>query len=238
LEALKHLEIAQTRYPQVGLALQLEFEKLVVLDYIIRNTDRTFNNWLFAVEWREPMEDRVVSRMPLPPADLDSKAAVAIKIVGIDNGLSFPWKHPDQWRSYPYSWIDMKQAQVPFSELIRRQLLPILRDASSWDDLINTKLKPIFQLDNAFSERFFRLQMSVMRGQMRNLIIALESGYSPYKMVKELPPIRIEADDEFFERRYGSRTDRGGFELDAFFTNSERKLWKKKVQARPCFSIF
>lgn len=25
-----------------------------------------------------------------------------IKIAAIDNGLAFPFKHPDSWRAYPY----------------------------------------------------------------------------------------------------------------------------------------
>lgn len=35
---------------QLERALQLEFERLVVLDYIIRNTDRGNDNWLLRYE--------------------------------------------------------------------------------------------------------------------------------------------------------------------------------------------
>lgn len=35
---------------QLERALQLEFERLVVLDYIIRNTDRGNDNWLIKYE--------------------------------------------------------------------------------------------------------------------------------------------------------------------------------------------
>ena len=27
-----------------------------------------------------------------------------MKIAAIDNGLAFPFKHPDNWRAYPYHW--------------------------------------------------------------------------------------------------------------------------------------
>lgn len=59
---------------------QFEFEKLVVLDYIIRNTDRGNDNWLVKQEF-------------------DGDKLVFIKIAAIDNGLAFPFKHPDEWRA-------------------------------------------------------------------------------------------------------------------------------------------
>ena len=36
--------------PHLERALQLEFERLVILDYIIRNTDRGNDNWLLKYE--------------------------------------------------------------------------------------------------------------------------------------------------------------------------------------------
>lgn len=27
-----------------------------------------------------------------------------MRIAAIDNGLAFPFKHPDSWRAYPYHW--------------------------------------------------------------------------------------------------------------------------------------
>lgn len=33
----------------------------------------------------------------------------------IDNGLAFPFKHPDNWRSYPFAWADLPLARVPFA---------------------------------------------------------------------------------------------------------------------------
>ena len=59
---------------------QFEFEKLVVLDYIIRNTDRGNDNWLVKHEEGDG-------------------GLTTIKIAAIDNGLAFPFKHPDEWRA-------------------------------------------------------------------------------------------------------------------------------------------
>ena len=61
--------------------LQLQFEKLVCLDYIIRNTDRGNDNWLIKYEKG------------------DDTNRPSIKIAAIDNGLGFPFKHPDEWRA-------------------------------------------------------------------------------------------------------------------------------------------
>lgn len=59
---------------------QFQFEKLVVLDYIIRNTDRGNDNWLIKSETAQSKVSKV-------------------KIAAIDNGLAFPFKHPDEWRA-------------------------------------------------------------------------------------------------------------------------------------------
>ena len=37
--------------PELDEAFQYEFERLVILDYIIRNTDRGLDNWLINVSW-------------------------------------------------------------------------------------------------------------------------------------------------------------------------------------------
>lgn len=28
-----------------------------------------------------------------------------LKVGAIDNSLAFPWKHPDQWRSFPFGYV-------------------------------------------------------------------------------------------------------------------------------------
>lgn len=62
---------------QEALILKLQFERLVVLDYIIRNTDRGNDNWLIKYD----------------------KDTSELKVAAIDNGLAFPFKHPDEWRA-------------------------------------------------------------------------------------------------------------------------------------------
>ena len=68
---------------------QLQFERLVVLDYIIRNTDRNHDNWLIKWSKHEEKENQC----------LMSFSKNQIKIAAIDNGLAFPFKHPDEWRA-------------------------------------------------------------------------------------------------------------------------------------------
>lgn len=51
-----------------------------------------------------------------------------IRIAAIDNGLAFPYKHPDSWRAYPYHWAWLPQAKVPFGKEIKELVLPLLSD--------------------------------------------------------------------------------------------------------------
>lgn len=170
---------------------QLEFEKLVVLDYIIRNTDRGNDNWLirydhpkvvnggsksasmtssqssaFKTQFRQhhihpvvldqmndlPLDDEYngmsgsskssdsaisvhsnneSSKNDLRPSegattssderkihafvedDWNMVHLPSIEIAAIDNGLAFPFKHPDSWRACKFRYI------LFFSELKR-----------------------------------------------------------------------------------------------------------------------
>jgi len=84
---------------------QFQFEKLVILDYIIRNTDRGNDNWLIKYEKpevknsNEEVDDWSIVKLP------------DVKIAAIDNGLAFPFKHPDSWRAYPFHWAWLSYAK-------------------------------------------------------------------------------------------------------------------------------
>ena len=75
---------------------QSQFERLVILDYIIRNTDRNNDNWLVKI-----------NKVDTSATDMDAgviqawspKRQPLVKIAAIDNGLAFPFKHPDEWRA-------------------------------------------------------------------------------------------------------------------------------------------
>ncbi|MCJ8748183.1 hypothetical protein PDJAM_G00161890 [Pangasius djambal] len=163
--------------------LQLQFERLVVLDYIIRNTDRGNDNWL--IKYDCPMDtsgnrdnEWVVVKDPI------------IKIAAIDNGLAFPLKHPDSWRAYPFYWAWLAQAKVPFSQEIRELVLPKLSDPNFIKDL-EEDLYELFKKDPGFDRGQFYKQISVMRGQILNLIQALKDGKSPLQLV-QTPPVIVE----------------------------------------------
>uniref|UniRef100_A0A672KK99 Phosphatidylinositol 4-kinase type 2 n=1 Tax=Sinocyclocheilus grahami TaxID=75366 RepID=A0A672KK99_SINGR len=138
--------------------LQLQFERLVVLDYIIRNTDRGNDNWL--IKYDCPMDissnrdsDWVVVKDPI------------IKLAAIDNGLAFPLKHPDSWRAYPFYWAWLPQAKVAFSQEIQDLVLPKLSDPNFIKDL-EEDLYELFKKDPGFDRGQFKKQVSVMRGQV------------------------------------------------------------------------
>lgn len=66
--------------------LHRELQKLFVLDFMSRNTDRNTDNWMICYK---PEED----------------AGNKIKIKAIDNSLSFPFHHPNSIRTYPFEWL-------------------------------------------------------------------------------------------------------------------------------------
>lgn len=133
---------------------RLQLERLVVLDFLMRNTDRGLDNFMIKHD-----------------ADKDE-----IKIGAIDNSLSFPIKHPNEIRQYPFGWLFLPSDLIglPFSGETRKQVLPILNDPVWWQHTVQG-LRRIFEQDPYFDEAKFERQMSVMRGQGWNLVQSLRA---------------------------------------------------------------
>ncbi|BFZ01304.1 hypothetical protein BsWGS_04342 [Bradybaena similaris] len=188
------------------------FQRLVVLDYIIRNTDRGNDNWLIKYE-PASTKTRSSSQDDFEETEWSMVENPEISIAAIDNGLAFPYKHPDEWRAYPYHWAWLPQAKVPFSAEIQEQLLPQLSDMNFVQDLCDD-LYDLFKNDKGFDRHTFEKQMSVMRGQILNLTQALKDGKSPVQLV-QMPVVTIErnksamgrtrADSEVFTQSFSHR---------------------------------
>lgn len=94
-----------------------ELEKLVILDYIMRNTDRGLDNWMIKLEWvpnpaysgetpETPNRTDSPSYTSPGPMRAGTPTHIAKLTIGaIDNSLAFPWKHPDEWRSFPFGYV-------------------------------------------------------------------------------------------------------------------------------------
>ncbi|CAF4720202.1 unnamed protein product [Rotaria socialis] len=175
---------------------QKQFEKLVVLDYIIRNTDRSNDNWLvkYVVKpsnKRDQDEGDVAASSSKTTSINATNPNTEILIAAIDNGLAFPYKHPDEWRAYPFHWAGLKQAKIPFSEEIKSQILPFISDMSFVQHELCDEIERLFALDKNYSRRLVERQLSVMRGQILNLANAIRDGKSPLELV-HMPGVLVE----------------------------------------------
>lgn len=185
---------------------QLNFEKLVCLDYIIRNTDRGNDNWLLKYEKNTPVEataDEVRTEGQASQNDNETNdqlppAIPKVYVAAIDNGLAFPFKHPDSWRLYPYRWAWLSYAKIPFSDDIRDLVLPHLSDMNFVQGLVDD-LFELFSQDKGFDRKFFEKQMAVMRGQILNLNQALRDKKAPVQLI-QMPPVYV-------QRRMSEGTD-------------------------------
>jgi phosphatidylinositol 4-kinase type 2 len=202
--------------PELKRAFQMQFEKMTILDYAIRNTDRSMENWLIHLSWTEGQKEPPLNSLSAMPSTINvagrplavgTKSEVdlatlksvkrlkpQVKIACIDNGLAFPFMHPHEWRSYPYCWTSLPEAQVPYSDELRDTLLPILSDLSSWDLLVG-RLRQIFHIDADFDEKLFNKQMAILRGQLYNITEALRNGETPAQLVGR-PLLLIDEDED------------------------------------------
>lgn len=204
-----------------------ELEKLVILDYIMRNTDRGLDNWMIKVDWETqqasivaeppktdsdspgPLPSRLVPIGPDTPGLLDhdssnpyrrqepmnatssrasspANAGPTISIGAIDNSLSWPWKHPDAWRSFPFGWLFLPVSLIgqPFSQKTRDHFLPLLTSTVWWSET-QLALRKIFAQDADFQERMFARQIAVMKGQAWNVVETLkEPEHGPLELTR------------------------------------------------------
>lgn len=154
----------------------IELERLVILDYLIRNTDRSLDNWMIKLEWIEKDETYVPR----------------IRVGAIDSGLSFPWKHPNEWRSFPYGWMQLPTILIhqPFDEGIRTHYLSILSSREWWETTI-IGLKKVYKKTKDYQIKNWRYQLSVIKGQAFNILKVLSIANStPLDLVSQ-PYVRI-----------------------------------------------
>ncbi|CAF1248863.1 unnamed protein product [Rotaria sp. Silwood1] len=209
---LKQLE--QNTLPEEDMnKFQKQFERLVVLDYIIRNTDRNNDNWLvkYEVKSLSARDKTDNSNEGDPNTDGTVKTAIDdttttndIHIAAIDNGLAFPFKHPDEWRAYPFHWAWLKQAKVPFSDEIITHILPFISDMNFVQHELCDEIQRLFSQDKNYDRRLVERQLSVMRGQILNLAQAMRDGKSPFELV-QMPGVlveRLHIDPSFGHRQF------------------------------------
>ncbi|KAI0161660.1 phosphatidylinositol 3 and 4-kinase-domain-containing protein [Hypoxylon sp. FL1284] len=204
-------------------AFREQLEKLVILDYIMRNTDRGLDNWMVKVDWQtqavsiasEPpqlnmdvaddddveqparpvdLATRNKSRSPNPykmqkpmnAAGTQNVPDPKISLGAIDNSLSWPWKHPDAWRSFPFGWLFLPVDLIgrPFSQKTREHFLPLLTSTQWWSQT-SLELRKVFQIDPDFQEKMFSRQMAVMKGQAWNVVETLKTpDHGPLELTR------------------------------------------------------
>lgn len=141
-----------------------ELDKLVILDFIMRNTDRGLDNWMIKLVWLEKENHKTYR-----------KVSPFLKIGAIDSGLAFPWKYPDEWRSFPFGWLFLPLSLIgqPFSIETRKHYLSLLTSACWWEKTV-MELKKIFMKDTDFKERMWRKQLAFLKGQAFNVVEILK----------------------------------------------------------------
>ncbi|GAA5948024.1 hypothetical protein JCM3765_007076 [Sporobolomyces pararoseus] len=160
-------------------SFQLELEKLVILDYLIRNTDRGLDNFMI-----KPCIPSALSPCPSSPSSTTTLPASSntperphLHIAAIDNSLAFPHTHPQGWRTYPYGWLYLPLPLLdnPWSEKTRSHYLSKLEDSSWWSEL-HRDLREEFRQGSEWDEedeQIWKKQWSVVKGQGWNLVRSL-----------------------------------------------------------------
>ncbi|KAJ9501000.1 Phosphatidylinositol 4-kinase LSB6 [Exophiala xenobiotica] len=210
--------------PTIKQAFREELEKLVILDYIMRNTDRGLDNWMIKIDWKleevsivaEPPKPngnaqngeatpRHASVSPRPESNtsrpyrryeaMESRSTTpsvgqehscSVTLGAIDNSLSWPWKHPDAWRSFPFGWLFLPVSLIgqPFSKKTRDHFLPLLTSTAWWSET-QLALRRVFALDDDFKESMFARQIAVMKGQAWNVVETLkQDDHGPLELTR------------------------------------------------------
>ncbi|CAD6199541.1 unnamed protein product [Caenorhabditis auriculariae] len=141
------------------------FQKMCILDYVIRNTDRHPDNLLIK---------------HIPGGDLE--------IAVIDNGLAFPVKHPEctsLFRTFPFRWGTMDWAKADWDEDLRTAVLQQLTPIFVHE--LCLQLKKLFCHGYGNTRLLVNSQLRVVRGQLWNLRDALQNREPPAKLAQRQP---------------------------------------------------
>lgn len=189
--------------PALQQSFREQLEKLVILDYIMRNTDRGLDNWMIRID-QESQEAEIVVDPPNKPANgnndpyqrqetmsttgshADSRTSARVTLGAIDNSLSWPWKHPDAWRSFPFGWLFLPVSLIgrPFSENTKQHFLPLLTSKQWWSET-QIALRKCFEQDSDFQEKMFARQIAVMKGQAWNVVETLKTpDHGPLELTR------------------------------------------------------
>ncbi|KAK3805841.1 MAG: phosphatidylinositol 3 and 4-kinase-domain-containing protein [Benniella sp.] len=117
-----------------------------------------------------------------------------VHVAAIDNGLAFPFKHPDSWRSYPYGWLFLPDPIIsePFTKATRDHFLPLLSSPVWWRETV-ADLRKLFSIDTDFDEGMFDRQMGVMKGQGWNIVETLKNpDHGPKDLCRRLAVIVLD----------------------------------------------
>ena len=193
--------------PTLQQSFREELEKLVILDYIMRNTDRGLDNWMIRIDEAQQSAS-IVAEPPKPPsntpdpsrspymraedmhmngsASTTNAASPKVMLGAIDNSLSWPWKHPDAWRSFPFGWLFLPVSLIgqPFSQKTRDHFLTLLTSKQWWSET-QLALRQCFSQDADFQEKMFARQMAVMKGQAWNVVETLKTrDHGPLELTR------------------------------------------------------
>jgi len=122
------------------------------------------------------------SGTPLNKKEIDG----LVRLGAIDNSLSWPWKHPDAWRSYPFGWLFLPVSLIgqPFSEPTRQHFLPLLTSKAWWAST-QLALRKCFMHDADFQEKMFAKQMAIVKGQAWNVVETLKTrDHGPLELTR------------------------------------------------------
>ena len=148
---------------------------------MIRNTDRGSDNWMVRYNGDTtiaPAESSIPNKIVIDsfqvPTSSPEETIInindkgkssqqqpsenplpTIQVAVIDNGLAFPYKHPDKWRSYPYGWSFLPIAKVPFSEETRTHVLHLLTSQEWWKETLDG-LKRLMEIDEGFDDGMWK----------------------------------------------------------------------------------
>ncbi|OBA29106.1 hypothetical protein HANVADRAFT_51037 [Hanseniaspora valbyensis NRRL Y-1626] len=94
--------------------LHQKLQRLYILDFLTRNTDRNLDNWMLRLN-----------------------ASNQLELKAIDNSLAFPYKHPSSMRTYTFEWLSQLPRYIlekPLEKELISDIMNKLIDQNWWND--------------------------------------------------------------------------------------------------------
>ncbi|KAL9114438.1 MAG: hypothetical protein Q9227_001519 [Pyrenula ochraceoflavens] len=180
--------------PNIKQSFREELEKLVILDYIMRNTDRGLDNWMIKVDWHTEEVSIVAEPPKMNSTIVETDDDPGPRPVPVHRSDSRPKSSEHEAYKRQEAMSAASRSGTPSNADAGRTPsigIGAIDNSLSWPwkhpDATQLALRRVFSQDCDFKESMFLRQIAVMKGQAWNVVETLKQpDHGPLELTRRM----------------------------------------------------